>query len=277
MPRLVESIRDNYTTMFQSHTKIGVITIKDGIFDSSPHMQQLHSYFANDQIKAILLKIDSPGGAAGTGFALYDEIKALKKEFPKPIITLVENMCTSSAYLIATATDHIITSSLATIANIELYTSFTNFNKLLTHSNIEYNNISAGAYKTIGDPLSPISEEQKTSLQQLQNDAYQQFIKIVAKERKLSLVDVSLWGNGKIFTGKQAIEIGLADSIGSLHHAKQILKQKAFIESDIRWVNSPAESGFFSHITESAKKQFSIFSSSLLQFILSSQEYLPLF
>jgi len=245
--------------------------LKNPIFDSSQYTDQLYSYFANDHIKAILLKIDSPGGAAGSGFALYNEIKALKKEYPKPIITLVENICTSSAYLIATATDHIITSSMATIANIGSYTSFVSFDKLLAQYNIEYNNISAGAYKTIGDPLSPMTDEQKELLQGVQNDAYKQFVEIVAKERKLSLIDINIWADGKIFTGKQAMQIGLADSIGSLQHTKQIIKKKAFIDGEILWVSSSKKNNIISQMVSSVKKQFFTHAKTMLHSILTGQ------
>src|SRR3989304_1517040 len=117
-PALVEGIRKQCSKYLEPKTAVGVISIRGLLYDSSRYNKELNNYFKNSSIKAILLKIECPGSASGTGQAIFNEILELKKEYPKPIVALVENVCASGGYLIASGCDYIVAPGSALIGSI---------------------------------------------------------------------------------------------------------------------------------------------------------------
>ena len=164
----------------------------------------------------------------------------LKNEYPKPIITLVENICASGGYWIACATDHIIAPSTALIGSVGITIPYLfQLPELLNEHKVGYVSLKAGAYKTATDPFTTMSEDEKAMLQDSLNDSYEQFTTSVANSRKLNLTNVTQWADGRIFNGNQARKLGLIDENGSLQNAIRILKEKALIEGEIDWVHPP--------------------------------------
>jgi len=250
VPILVDGLRKQYHQYLEPRTKVGVISINGVIGDSEYYTKQLTKYFKDPSIKAILIKMDSPGGAAGTGELIYQEIIALKNapEFhKKPVVTLVENTCASGGYYIACASDHIIAPATALIGSIGATFPnifFVHLREFLAQHKIGYKPLYAGAYKNCIDPFTDATPEQELMLQGLLNDSYETFAQAVAKSRKLSLNAKDTWANGRIFTGKQAKDLGLIDEIGSAYNAIKVIKEKALIEGEIEWVKQPAPSSF---------------------------------
>jgi protease-4 len=243
-PLLITNIMKQYSRYIEQRTKVAVLPIKGVLYDSAQLNKHLYTFFKNDDIKAILIKMECPGSAAGTGQALFNEIKSLKKEYPKPVIVLVENVCASGGYNIACAADSIIAPSSAIIGSIG--TAFPNLFQLkefVTQFKIGYVPITSGMYKTTTDPFSDLTPEQIAMLQGVTDDAYNQFIQDVAQARKLSLNKATEWANGKIFTGRQALTLGLIDEIGSAHNAAKKIKEKALIEGEIEWIHPPKKGG----------------------------------
>ena len=245
-PSLIDGIRRQYSRYLEPRTQVGVLKIKGVLYDSSYYTKHLYKFFKNPQIKAILIRMDCLGSAAGTGQTIFNEIQALKKEYPKPVITLVENVCASGGYLIACASDHIIAPASAVIGSIGSYFSNLQLREFLEQFKVRYNIIKAGTYKTITDPFTDMTEEEKLLLQGIQNNAYDQFVQLVANTRKLTITKTSQWADGKIFTGQQALELGLIDEIGSGQNAIRVLKEKALIEGTIEWVKPQVKRGLFS-------------------------------
>ncbi len=205
-PFLLEGIKTNYLPLLEPRTLIGIITMKSSITDSSPYLQQLYSLFKNPSIKGIIIEMDSSNAAAGTSHVLFYEIQALKKQYPKPIITLVENECLFGAYLIASAGDYIIAPESALIGGIGTHVLPERLQTLCNNCNTVH------------------------------NELYQHWTKLISITKKLSLATVSNWADEKIFTGKQALAIGLINEIGSIDKAIALLKDKALIEGEIEWV-----------------------------------------
>jgi protease-4 len=240
-PSLLEGIHTNYNRYINPKTPVGVITIKDNLCSSGTYTKQLYDYFKNPDIKAILLVIDCPGGAAGTSQAVHNEILALKNDHHKPIIVLVENICASGAYYIACAADYIITPGTALIGSIgACMPYFFQLRECIEQYKIHYTPIKAGAHKSAGDPFTDLSKDDHALLQ-IVDDSYQQFAQDVAQCRKLSMTTVSEWANGKIFSGNQAFKLGLVDELGSAYTAIRRIKEKALIEGDIEWIHPPQQ------------------------------------
>jgi protease-4 len=237
-PIFIENIRKQYRKYVEQVTHVGVVPIKGVIYQSDPYNKILRSYFKDKSIKAILIKMDCPGGAAGSSQAIFNEIEYLKKEYPKPIITLVENMCTSGGYYIAAATDHIVAPGSAIVGSIGTSIPYLfkikGFFELLK---IRNESIKAGHYKDMTNPFVDMSAEDRVLLQSLLDDSYQQFVRDVATKRNLLPTTATAWADGKIFTAEQGKLLGLIDTIGSAHNAVAIIKEKALIEGEIEWVS----------------------------------------
>lgn len=253
-PFLFKSIKKQYTDILEPKTQIAQLTIKGMILDSTYYTKYLKKFFKNQNIKAILLRIDSPGGAAGSSEAIAHEIELLKKEFSKPIISLCENVCTSGSYYIAASTDYIIAPPSALIGSIGTQIPYQfKLKSFIEQFKIYYNVIKAGDYKTATDPFTEVTPEQNANLQALANSSYQNFIQHVAKNRhRIALKDASQWANGKLFTALDAVQQGLIDEIGSITNAITKIKKLAIIEGELEWVRPPTSSGLMSFFSQEA-------------------------
>ncbi len=250
-PALISSISKQYGKYFEPRTQVGVLPIRGTISSSEAYNKQLRTYFEDKSIKAILIKMECPGGAAGSAQSIYSEILALKKaNASKPVIVLVENICASGGYNIACAADHIVAPGSALIGSIGTAIPYLfKINKLMGQINIEYTPVATGKYKNVANPFAPGSPEETALLQGLTDDSYQQFLLEVSQSRKLSLAKESEWAEGKIFTGQQALKLGLIDEIGSMDSAIKAIRKKALIEGKIEWVHPPKRGGFMSFFT----------------------------
>lgn len=252
IPALLKSIKQTYEEILEPSTKVGVIAIHGCMDDSATHAKNLKKFFENREIKAILIKMDSPGGAAGAAQALFNEIKEAKKLHIKPVVTWVQNVCASGGYYVATASDHIIASPAALVGSIGAYIPHPAFKKFIEQFKIQYTTTKAGLYKTAGNPLLDITPEQEAMFKGLVDNIYQQFTTDVAQQRtKLSLQKVATWADGKIFTGAQALELGLIDQLGSQITAENYIKQKINTDKKIEWVTPSCKSPLMKWISSS--------------------------
>jgi len=243
-PSLIENIKKQYGRYLEPQTKVGVVPVRGILYDSAHYIKQLNTFFKDQSIKAILVRMESPGSAAGTGQAIYNEITALKKIYKKPIITLVENTCASGGYYIASATDYIIAPGQAIVGSIGTQLPYLfQLRQFIEDHKINYIPIKAGTYKSVGDPFIDMTPEEQALLQGVVNDSYQQFTEDIATARKLNLANAPIWADGKIFSGRQALKLGLIDELGSAHTAIKVLKEKALIETEIEWVKVPQKTG----------------------------------
>jgi protease IV len=237
-PILFENIRKQYKRYLEPHTYVGCVPIKGVILQSSSYTRQLKKLFEDKSVKAILLSIESPGGAAGAAESIAHEIELLKKEYPKPIITISENVVASGGYYIAAATDYIIVAPSTLVGSIGvLIPGQFKLHDFIEDYKIHYNVIQAGDYKSATDPFAPTTPEQKLLLKTVVDSSYKNFIEHVsAHRRKLEIKNAHEWADGKIFPGKLALTLGLVDLIGSQSNAIQKIKEMAIIEGTIEWI-----------------------------------------
>lgn len=206
-PLFLHALKQQYLHIIHPQAYVGFISFKGPIIDAANYQTKLHDFFKDPDIKAILLMIDSHESVAGTGESLFYEIQALKHEYKKPIIALIESSCYGGGYLIASATDHIIAPGTALIH--------------ATHTT------------HIIDPPHDQSSAQKTI-----DTLHSQYKEHIAHSRNLSAHESSVWPT-TVLTGKQAFDSGLIDEIGSYHNALKALKDKALIEHDIILIEIP--------------------------------------
>lgn len=245
-PAFIKNIKTQYEPYLEKKTKVGVICIKGPICNSSKYIKDIKQFFERDDIKAIVLKIDSPGGAAGASQAIFNEIKELKKGIhSKFVLVLVENIAASGGYYIASAADYIVATPAAFIGSIGSYISYPVVKEFIEYHKFKYEIIKSGSFKTVCSPFVEITSEQRAFLQNLSDNVYHQFIKDIKNQRaKANLpADIKEWAEGKIFTGEQALKIGLIDSVGSQTTAVEVLKAKAPIIGKIEWVKPTHKTG----------------------------------
>lgn len=239
-PVMFESIKKQYAAYISPQAKVGVISIKDAIMSSTPLSNQFQSFFKNNEIKAILIKMDSGGGATGACESIFREIISLKQMYPKPTVTLVENVCASGAYWIACSTDYILSPGTAIIGSIGVIIPYLfKFDEFLEQYKIEHISLKSGAHKGVTDPFFKMGKEEKEFLQKALDNTYEQFVQSVAYARKIALDQKDRWADGKIFPGLEAKQLKLIDKIGSLQDAITIIREKASIKGEIEWVYPP--------------------------------------
>lgn len=246
-PPMVKNIKKQYERMLSPKTNIGVIKISGVLTNADYYNKYLNKYFKDPEIKAILIKMDCPGGASGTAQSIYQEILSLKAKHNKHIITLVENVCASGGYYIACATDNIIASPSSIIGSVGTSFQFLfQLKEFIENFKVKYKSLTAGKYKSTTDPFVDITPEQELMLNNVLQSSYEKFLQDVSTRRNLPIATKDKWAEGKIFTGTQALTLGMIDSVGSPYTAIQVLRDLALIDEkeEIIWVKPPEESTF---------------------------------
>ncbi len=217
------AIKQNIEETLHPNTYVGTIKINGLITDPTHVVTQIYKFLKEDRIKAILLKINSPGGAPGASQAIANELKKFKLK--KPVIAMIGDLGASGAYYIASAADKIISNPSSLVGSIGVIAQLPNVKEFLNYHNISVKLIQSGKFKTLSSPLKEITPEEMIFFQNVLDDTYNQFTKDVAESRKLNLKNREVWADGKIFTGNQALKLNLIDKVGSISDAKDMLKE----------------------------------------------------
>lgn len=222
-------------------THVGIVSITGPISQNNRYLETIRNFFEDDTIQAIVLKIESPGGAAGSSQALSYEILRLRSKYPKPLVAFVENIAASGAYYVAATADYILATPSAIIGSIGCYLEFPVFKDFLAAHHISFEYIKTGEHKTAGNPMTHLTDNQRQHLQLLNDKVYKQFVDDVYTWRKKYGLsdDTDLWAQGKIFSGEQALTLGLIDGIGCLSYVEEILAKSAELTHPIEWIYPP--------------------------------------
>ncbi|MEO7242841.1 MAG: S49 family peptidase [Variovorax sp.] len=192
----------------------------------------MRSAFQDDGAKAVVLLINSPGGSPVQAGMITDEIKRLRAKYNKPIYAVVEESCASAAYYIAAATDRIFVDKASIVGSIGVLMDGFGFTGLMNKLGVERRLITAGENKGFLDPFSPMTPEQSAFAQQLLEQIHGQFIAVVKAGRgdRLHTETPGLF-SGLFWSGEQAIDIGLADSLGSIDYvAREVVKAEEVVD-----------------------------------------------
>ncbi len=245
VPALVRGIKKSYSELFEHKTKVGVIQLQGFLGESARPLRQLKKFFEDPEIKAIVIKFDSPGGCAGSSQAIFADLVAYKKQYSKPVVGWVQNICASGAYYVASATDHLIATPSAFLGSVGVYIGLPHLKKFIEQLNIKYEAVRAGSHKMAGNPLLELSAEEQKMFKSLVDDTYRQFVADVASQRsKLAIANATDWAEGKVFTGTQALALGLIDEVGSTLTVEQYLRQKLNVQGAFSWIKPSCPAAF---------------------------------
>ncbi len=221
---------------------VGVVEVKGIITSSKDVIEQIRQFRDNPSIKAVVVRVDSPGGAVGPAQEIYREITKTKKT--KKVVASMGTVAASGGYYIASAADSIFANPGTLTGSIGVIMSYTNLQELFEKIGLSPVVIKSGKYKDIGSPTRPLKEDEKRILQQFADDIHQQFIDDVAKGRGMKVGDVRALADGRIYTGRKAMELGLVDSIGNLYDALEYAGQLGGIKGRVVPVYPPEEKNF---------------------------------
>lgn len=202
---------------FSFGDKIAVIEIRGVITHSSGIIEELNQYKEDEGVKAIILRIDSPGGGVGPSQEIHREV--LKAKSKKKVITSMGSVAASGGYYIAAASDLIVANPGTITGSIGVLMEFTNIEELFRKIGIKGLVLKSGEHKDIGSPFREMTSDEKKIIQSVIDNVHQQFIQAVAEGRKLDRAKVVQVADGRILTGEQAKQVGLVDQMGNLQDA----------------------------------------------------------
>ncbi|HEU0008024.1 MAG TPA: signal peptide peptidase SppA [Terriglobia bacterium] len=202
--------------------KIGVIELTGVIFDSKSWIEQLRRFADNSAIRAIILRIDSPGGGVAASQEVYNEVLRIRREKRKVIVSSIGSVGASGAYYIACGTDKIVANAASVTGSIGVIAEWVNYGELLKWAKLKSVVLKSSELKDAGSPVRELTEEEKKYLQNIIDDMYIQFVQVVAEGRKFDLERAKSFSDGRVYTGKDAKSKKLIDEIGSLQDAIQI-------------------------------------------------------
>jgi protease IV len=196
---------------------IGLVVIDGPISEVRPELEELEDLRHDGSIKAVVLRVDSPGGEVGASQELHDAVARLADE--KPVVVSVGSVAASGAYYAAMAADSIVCTPGAVVGSIGVILSYPTAATLLDKLGVEWRVYKSGPLKDMGSFSRNPTEEEESVFDGIISDVYDQFVTAVADDRGLTREDVLSLADGRIFTGRQALEAGLVDRLGDYQDA----------------------------------------------------------
>jgi len=217
--------------------KVAVIPVKGMISDSEPVIEQLKRFGKDESVKAIVLRIESPGGGVGPSQEIYEEVRKVAAK--KPVLTSMGALTASGGYYIACATQKVFANPGTMTGSIGVLMPFMNVRELAEKIGLRGMTVKSGEFKDIGSPLRDMKPEERAMLQGVVDNVHLQFVNAVAEGRNLPREDVLKIADGRIFTGEQAKALGLVDALGNLEDAVAEAGKMGKISGEPRVVTPP--------------------------------------
>jgi protease-4 len=194
----------------------------------SRFIEALYKAQQDNDVKAIVIRVNSPGGTVTASDVLFRTIERFKHESGKPVVICMADVAASGGYYLACAGDEIVAHPTTVTGSIGVIIQTVNFSEGLRRIGVTAESITSGPNKNMGTPFEPMTPEHRELLQNLVNEFYEGFVAIVKESRpNLKTEELALITDGRIVTGKRAVELGLVDRLGDLHEAFEAAKRRA--------------------------------------------------
>lgn len=229
---LISSTSDNSVSTDFGHDYIGVIHIEGtisedagGTYNHQYLLNAIDAMMADSENKGLVLYLDTPGGSVFASDELYFKIREYQEKTERPVYASMQSMAASGGYYVSAPCDKIVANRNCWTGSIgvTLGTMY-DVSELLDNLGIKTNTITSGANKAMGSSVEPMSKEQREIFQSLVDEAYEQFVGIVAEGRNMKAETVKKLADGRIYTAKQALDNGLIDQIGTFEEAVADMK-----------------------------------------------------
>lgn len=221
------------------------LRLEGPIVESRSYLKLIDKIRKSKRVKAVVFRVDSPGGNIGESEEIFRELLKLKQE--KILIVSMGSIAASGGYYIALAGQKIIALDSTITGSIGVVMPNLGFKELMDWAKIKDRSITSGTYKYAGSPSKEMSEAEKAYLQSFVNELYDQFVMTVAKHRGFSKEKAYELAEGKVYTGRTAKKLGLIDETGNLHDAIELTRKMAKLPENatIIWPQDTEDKSFF--------------------------------
>jgi protease-4 len=234
--------------------KVAIVEIEGVITESKDTISLIKRFREDSSIKAIVLRIDSPGGVIGPSQEIYREVR--KTIDTKKVVASMGAVAASGGYYIAAATNGIVANPGTITGSIGVIMAYTNFRKLLDKIGMVPVVIKSGEFKDMGSPTREMSEKEKEVLQKFVDQAHRQFVTAVSESRNMDFDRVKALADGRIYTGEEAVKQGLVDRLGNLEDAIEWAGRLAGVEGRISSVYKKKDKfSFIKYFTEKSMRE----------------------
>ena len=219
--------------------QIAVLDLEGIIFDSRDFNDQLKEYGNRSGIKAVVLRINSPGGGVAASQEIYEAVKKFRAETKKKVVVSMSSVAASGGYYIACAADKIFANPGSITGSIGVIAEWYNYGDLLKWAKMQSIVIKSGELKDAGSPTRPLTDAEKAYFQGLINNMYDQFVGAVALGRKMNVQTVRHLADGRVYTGQEAKANGLIDEIGTFQDALSAATKMVGISGEPKLLSPP--------------------------------------
>lgn len=227
--RLPESLDERYVAgSLTAPDKIAVVEIDGGIDDFSvPHMlKQLRQARVDKHVKAVVLRVESPGGTVTGSDQIWREVVLLKQS-GKPLVVSMGGVAASGGYYVSAPADRIYAEPTTMTGSVGVIMELPNVSELMKKVGVDMISITAGEWKGMGSPFQPLTERDRDRFQSMINETYSRFLRVVAQGRKLTEEKTRSVAEGQVFTAAEALRNGLIDELGYMEDAIAEAKRRA--------------------------------------------------
>jgi len=212
---------------FPSGPKVGIVEINMPITVSKYIVEDLNYFNEKSNIVAIVIRLDTPGGGVAASQEIYEKVKIIADKSKKPIIASMGGVAASGGYYIALGADTIIANSGTATGSIGVIMSYPVIGELMDKLGVQYETIKSGKLKDSGSLFRNLTKEERIYFQELIDDLHSQFEMVVSQERQIPIKEIGKYATGRVYSGKQAVNAGLIDILGTFEDAVHLAAQKA--------------------------------------------------
>lgn len=216
---------------------VGFVEVKGPIIDSEETIKQLHDLKKKDNVKAVVLRIDSPGGVVGPSQEIYEEVRKLAVR--KKVVVSMGSVAASGGYYIAAPATKIFANAGTLTGSIGVLLKLSNIEGLMGKIGMKAFTLKSGRFKDAGSPVRAMTDEDRAVLQSVIDNLHGQFVKAVADGRKLPVEEVRKLADGRVFSGEQAMALKLVDKLGTLQDAIEEAGKMAGIKGEPQLIYPP--------------------------------------
>ncbi|MFH1069648.1 MAG: signal peptide peptidase SppA [Candidatus Glassbacteria bacterium] len=199
--------------------RVGIVEVTGIIDDSREVLRQIRVMGEDESVKALVLRVDSPGGAVAPSQEIYDAVRRLRQQDSIPVVVSMGSVAASGGYYISCAADSILASPGTLTGSIGVILEFPELQEVLRKVGIGFEVIKSGPHKDIGSPFRQLTDRERELLQEMVDDVYGQFVEAVCEGRGLERDSVIAVADGRVFSGRQAVTYGLVDRTGGFREA----------------------------------------------------------
>jgi protease-4 len=211
--------------------RVGLVEITGTMVDADPVVDEIARFGKDDGIKALVVRIESPGGVVAVAQEIYDELKKVR-ERGKPIVASMGGIAASGGYYVACGADSIVANPGTLTGSIGVIMSFPNTAELFKRIGIGFEVVKTGEYKDLGSFARPMTDRERDLVGVLLDDVYDQFVAVISHERGLDIEKIREFADGRLLTGRQAYELGLVDRLGGFKDAVLLAGELAEIAGE---------------------------------------------